>query len=105
KCIFFGDPDFAGDVDRGAAERVFAGVGVAFGERRAVGGEDRGPRGELDFAFEVLAAPQPGEDQARVPGDATVCVGQVEVALEFAEGDGGGLERHRDDGRAAACAR
>ena len=31
--FFFGGSDFAGDVDRGAAERVFAGVGVAFGQR------------------------------------------------------------------------
>ena len=85
--FFFGGADFAGDVDRGAAERVFAGVGVAFGERGAVGGEDRRPRRQFDLAFEVLAGAQPGEDEARVPGDAAFVVGEVEVGFDRAEGD------------------
>ena len=79
--VFFGDADFAGDVDRRAAERVCAGFGRALGERRAVGGEDRRPRRQLDLVFEVLAAAQAGEDEARVPGDAAFVEGQVELGL------------------------
>ncbi len=55
RVVFFGRADFAGDVDRLAADRVGARFRRTLGERRAVGGEDRGPRGELDLAFQVLA--------------------------------------------------
>ena len=43
---------------------------------RAVGGEDRRPRRQLDLVLEVLVAAQAGEDEARVPGDAAVLVGE-----------------------------
>ena len=95
--LFFGGPDFAGDVDRGAAEGMFAGVGVSLGERGAVGGEDRRPRRQLDLVLEVLVAAQAGEDETRVPGDAAVLVGDVEVGLDRAEGDRPGVDRDRDD--------
>jgi hypothetical protein len=47
--------DFAGDVDRGAAQRVFAFLGRALGQRRPVAGQDLGPRRQLDLTFEPLA--------------------------------------------------
>ena len=62
---FFGGADFAGDVDRGAADRVRPRFCRSLGEGRAVGGEDRGTRGEFDLAFQVLAAAQAGKDEAR----------------------------------------
>src|SRR5262249_12672842 len=71
--FFFGrGADFADDVDRGAAERVFAFVGGSLGQRRAVVGEDRRPLRQFDVGFEVLALGEAGEDEARVPGDAAV---------------------------------
>src|SRR6185369_10376894 len=93
--LFFGRfADFTGDVDRGAADRVFAFFGRAFGQRRAVAGEDRRPFGEFDVGGEFLARAQPREDEALVPFDAAVGVRDVEVFFDGAEGDG--LDRHRD---------
>ena len=47
--LLFGAADFAGDVDRGAAQRVFARLGRPSASGRAVGGEDRRPRRQLDL--------------------------------------------------------
>ena len=77
-------------------------LGRAFGQRRAVGGEDRRPRRQFDLAFQVLAFAQAREDEAGVPGDAAFGVGQLELVFEAAEGDGGDGDRHRDDGLAVA---
>jgi hypothetical protein len=103
--VFAGFPDFAGDVDRGTAERVFAFLGRAFGEGRAVGGEDPRPRRQLDLAFQVLALSQAGEDEAGIPIDAAVGVGDVDLVFEAPEGDGGDDDRDRHHGLAIARGR
>ena len=85
--FFLGFADFAGDVDRGAADRVFASFGGAFGERRPVAGEDRRAQRQVDSVFEVLAGLEAGEEKARTPGDAAVGVGELEIGGDVAEGD------------------
>ena len=86
--VFFGGfADFAGDVDRGAADRVFAFFGRPFRQRGPVAGEDRGAFGELDVGGEFLACPQPGEGEVGVPFDAVLGVGNLDLAFDFAEGD------------------
>jgi len=100
-----GFADFAGDVDRGAAERVFAFGGGAFGQRRPVAGEDRRPRRQVDPVFEVLAGGEAGEDQARIPIDAAFVVGHLELGADVAEGDRARHDGHRDDLGAALVPR
>ncbi len=96
---FLADAHFAGDVDGGAAQRVFARLGRPLGEGRAVPGEDRCPLRKLDLAFEVLALQQTGKDEARVPGDAAVFEGKAQLRGDGAEGHGVDSHLHGHDGR------
>ena len=80
---------------RGARQRR------ALGQRGPVAGQDRRPLGEADPALELLAAPQAGEDEARVPVDAAVGEGQGQLVGDPAEGDRPDLQRHPHDGPVA----
>ena len=77
------------------ADRVRAGVGRPLGQGSAVGGEDRRPRRQLDPALQVLAAAQPGEEEAPAPGDPAFGEGQVDVGVDGTEGDRVGDDRDR----------
>lgn len=77
---------------------MFAFVRRAFGEHRAVGGEDRRARRQFGLRFELLSLLQPGEDEVRRPGDAAFGPGQLELVVDHAEGDGLDPHRHRHDG-------
>jgi hypothetical protein len=79
---------------------VFPFLGRARRQGVSVGGEDRRPRRQFDLAFQVLAAAQAGEDEARVPVDAAVRVGQLDLVLEASESDRGDGDRDRYRGLA-----
>jgi len=74
---------------------VFAFGRFAFGERRAVGGEDRGAGRQFGFRFQLFAAAQAGEDEEGGPVDAAFRPRQVELGVDDAEGHGFDLQRHR----------
>ena len=90
-------PSLPGDVDRVAAERGAAVIDRPGGERYPVAGHDRGAPPDLQTPADSLARREPGEGQARIPGDLAAVQRQSERAVDLAEQPGPDADTHIHD--------